>query len=214
MAWRWKIAQAAEWRWWKRYLKGKNPEEYLHWKRQYWRTLIQELQLDLPSRIRCLDAGCGPAGIFMVLEQQVVAAVDPLLERYEAELAHFDHKNYPWVHFASQPLEVFEPQQPFDCVFCLNAINHVEDLELCWKRLKAAVKPGGTLVVSIDAHNHIFFKHLFRWLPGDILHPHQYDLEEYQQMVTQDGWKLQQVHLKDQHFFFNYYVLVVKAPIH
>lgn len=212
MAWRWNIAQAAEWRWWKRYLKNKSPEEYLHWKRQYWRTLLQELDLDIPSKARCLDAGCGPAGIFMVLEQQSVAAVDPLLDRYEAELDHFVPDNYPWVRFVNEPLETFEPLQPFDYAFCLNAINHVQDLDRCWAALKEAVKPGGTLVVSIDAHNHRFFKHIFRLIPGDVLHPHQYDLEEYQQMGLADGWQLQRVHLKDQQFFFNYYVLVLKAP--
>ncbi len=212
MAWRWDIAQAAEWRWWKRYLKGKQPEEYLHWKRQYWRTLLAELKLDIPSRARCLDAGCGPAGLFMILEQQSVAAVDPLLDRYEEALDHFDKGNYPWVRFVNQPLEVFEPQQPFDFVFCLNAINHVEDLDRCWERLRKAVKPDGTLVVSVDTHNYGFFKHLFRLIPGDVLHPHQYDLKEYQQMVTQGGWTLKQVHLKDQQFFFNYYVFVLKAP--
>lgn len=211
MAWRWEIAQAAEWRWWKNYLKGKKPEEYLYWKRQYWRTLLNDLSLEIPQGASCLDAGCGPAGTFMVLEQQQVTAVDPLLDRYEAVLKHFETDYYPWVEFIPQPLEEFAPLQTYEYVFCFNAINHVEDLERSWQKLWTCVAPGGKLIVSIDTHNHKFFKGLFRLLPGDILHPHQYDLKEYQAMAQKHGGTLVQTLLKDTGFFFNYYVLVLQA---
>ena len=204
---RWKIAQTAEIYWWKTYLKKKDITNYSNWKRNYWQTLLHELIEQPAAGARCLDAGCGPAGIFMALQEQQVWAVDPLLDNYK-QLPHFTPSDYPWTHFETQTLEQFQSTAPFDWVFCLNAINHVADLDLCWKRLIDAIATGGRLVVSIDAHNHSFFKHLFRLLPGDILHPHQYDLQEYQTQGKAHGGRLLQTLHKEQAFFFDYYVLV------
>lgn len=206
---RWKIAQAAEIRWWKAYLNKKDTGNYQAWKRDYWQTLLGELIEQPSAGARCLDAGCGPAGIFMALEEQEVWAVDPLLDQY-ATLPHFDPAFYPWVTFETQALEHFQAPAPFDWVFCLNAINHVSDLDQCWERLLAATAPGGHLVVSIDAHNHSFFKHLFRLLPGDILHPHQYDLAEYEAQACAHGARVVHTLHKDKAFFFDYYVLVLE----
>lgn len=207
---RWKIAQAAELRWWQGYLQKKPRGEYLNWKRVYWQTLLERLGLQMQQGERILDAGCGPAGIFMIFPDQAVDAVDPLLDRYDEKLDHFKQKDYPTVNFHPLALEDFMPERPYHKVFCLNAINHVADLALCFDRLVACTEPGGDLIVSIDAHNYSFFKRIFRLLPGDILHPHQYDLAEYQKMLTSRGCTLQQSILYRKAFFFDYYILVLK----
>ena len=129
---RWKIAQAAEIRWWQRYLKNKNTSDYATWKKAYWTKLLSEIGLSAllnpnTAAQKILDAGCGPAGIFMVLTpQHQVTALDPLLNDYEKKLAHFKQIFYPDVTFVSKSLESFDAEkQNFDTVFCLNAINHV-----------------------------------------------------------------------------------------
>ena len=216
MTFRWKIAQAAEIRWWQRYLKNKPTADYAVWKTDYWQILLAEIGLsDLNTaenteggQKSILDAGCGPAGIFMIFKNQKVDALDPLLDEYEATLPHFKKSLYPNVQFYSQPLESFDKQDVYDAVFCLNAINHVADLAHCFNILAAATKKGGQLIVSIDAHNFPLLKHIFQALPGDILHPHQYDLVEYQAMLTDSGCTIDSVILKKHEFIFNYYVLV------
>ncbi len=205
---RWKIAQAAEIRWWQNYLKKKPKADYLQWKKEYWSQLLQETGVQINKGDRIFDVGCGPAGIFIIFNEQQIEALDPLLDQYEEKLNHFNPKDYPNTHFINLPFEEYKPQQPFDKVFCLNAINHVSDLNLCFDLLTASVARGGTLVCSIDAHNHSFFKYLFRLIPGDVLHPHQYDLEEYKKMLTDRGFTIQKSILKDKQFFFNYFVLV------
>ena len=210
MSLRWSIAQAAEWRWWRRYLRGKSKDAYLDWKREYWKKFISDTNVTIPAGCKVLDAGCGPAGVFIVLPQAQVTAIDPLLDKYAGTLPHFDRKDYPWVQFQTVSLEQFKPTDTFDLVFCLNAINHVADLDLALDQLLQPLNPGGVLVLSIDAHNHPFFKKIFQWLPGDILHPHQYDLREYQDMLTRRGLRIEATHLKDQAFLFNYYVLVAR----
>ena len=90
---RWKIAQAAEIRWWQRYLKNKDTGDYATWKKAYWTKLLSEIGLSAllnpnTAAQKILDAGCGPAGIFMVLTpQHQLTALDPLLNDYEKKLA-------------------------------------------------------------------------------------------------------------------------------
>lgn len=205
---RWKIAQSAEIRWWQQYLRHKPKADYLLWKRQYWTDFLIKIGVQPSYNDRILDAGCGPAGIFTIFNENEVVAIDPLLDDYESKLDHFDRQQYPNVHFEHIALENYINNQPFSLVFCLNAINHVADLDHCFDQLVEQTEQGGTLVVSIDAHNYSIFKHIFRLLPGDILHPHQYDLEEYKTMLTDRNITIQNTVLVKKEFLFNYYTIV------
>jgi len=211
MSLRWKIAQQAEIRWWQQYLKKKPKADYLQWKKKYWTTLLEEIQVSINPSDSITDIGCGPAGIFMIFPENQVTAVDPLLDQYDEKINHFNPSSYPNVDFHSTPLESFESKEQFDKVFCLNAINHVADLDLCFDKIVQLTKPGGTLIVSIDAHNHNFFKKIFQALPGDILHPHQYNLEEYSKMLTDRNCTIINSIKKDSAFLFDYYILIAQT---
>lgn len=204
---RWRIAQFFEIRWWQHYLSGKEKNGYLNWKKAYWQALSDRLGLQVAAGASVLDVGCGPAGIFTIFPGNPVDAVDPLLDRYERDLAHFRKSDYPNVRFFSEALEHFQPPQTYDCVFCLNAINHVDDLKVCLDRLSACTRPGGTLVLSVDAHNYGWLKRIFRWIPGDILHPHQHDLAEYQEMLTSRGLRIERTLLLKKERIFGYYAM-------
>ena len=184
---RWRLAQWAEFRWWKRYLKNREPRAYQAWKMGYWTDFLHQLAATPPAGARVLDAGCGPAGIFMALSACRVEAVDPLLDQY-AGLAHFHPEAYPWVTFFGQDLESFSIPAPYDWVFCLNALNHMRDIPKSIRQLHQALKPGGTLVVSVDVHKHRFIRRLFRLLPGDVLHPFQEDLTGYRTLFSREGF--------------------------
>ncbi len=208
---KWRLAQKIELQWWKNYLKNKPTNDYLTWKKDYWRNLLQQLpSLPLGKAQRVLDAGCGPSGMYSVLNQKHIDAIDPLIEAYEKDLSHFNKKDYPQVQFYNDTLEQYTTDTPYDTVFCMNAINHVSDINQSVDKLISLTAKKGFLVLSIDAHNYAFFKHLFRLLPGDVLHPHQYDLTEYQNMLIQRNCRIVQTLRLKQHFFFDYYVLVAE----
>jgi 2-polyprenyl-3-methyl-5-hydroxy-6-metoxy-1,4-benzoquinol methylase len=190
MTLRWKIAQALEIRWWRRYLKDKETADYLAAKKAYWQRILKTLQIDIQPNEQILDAGCGPAGIFMILNRNAVDAVDPLLSEYETNLLHFKKDNYSNVHFYNKSLEKFNIEKSYDTVFCLNAINHVADLNLCLNKLVAATAQDGRLIISIDVHKSKVLKAIFRAIPGDVLHPHQHDLQDYIKMLEQRGCKI------------------------
>jgi len=210
---RWKVAQAAEIRWWQNYLRKKPKTDYLKWKLSYWNDLIQATGGAPNAGSKVLDAGCGPAGMFMALDNCQVDAIDPLLDTYEEKLDHFNKKDYPYVNFFHTPLEIFLPNTTYEYIYCLNAINHVADLNLCFDRLVDLLKPGGKLIVSIDAHNYSIFKKIFNLIPGDVLHPHQYDLKEYKGMITSRNCVVEDDILYKEEFLFNYYVLVTRKNV-
>ncbi|MEO6151222.1 MAG: hypothetical protein ABIP28_13720, partial [Mucilaginibacter sp.] len=96
---RWRVAQLFEARWWKKYLAHKDVTTYLKWKRGYWQNVLERIgkNLNMQPGQHILDAGCGPAGIFIILDEYKVTAVDPLLDTYSATLPHFKPGMYPYV---------------------------------------------------------------------------------------------------------------------
>lgn len=209
---RWKTAQFAERKWWQHYLKNKPKDEYLRWKKSYWQEIfnlcLPHIQFD--NKTHVLDAGCGPAGIFMLFPELQVTAFDPLLNSYESDLPHFSKQMYPSVQFIQSSIENFSNPTPFDVVFCMNAINHVIDIQHCYNQLLEHTKVGGYLIVTIDAHNFSLFKHIFRLLPGDILHPHQYDVEDYKEFLTTRHAEIKYIQKLKQEFFFDHYIMIAK----
>lgn len=213
---RWHIAQFFEKYWWQNYLRKKDKYGYLNWKTAYWKAFLQKSGLPVPPDAVILDAGCGPAGIFLLAQGAATDAFDPLLGEYERLLPHFKRSDFPHVRFFEATLEDFSSDRaPYDVVFCLNALNHVDDLSRSLNRLAELTRTGGTLAVSIDAHNHGWLKWLFRLIPGDILHPHQYAIEEYAAMLTTRGCTVERVVLHKKEWIFSYYLLlaVKTAPV-
>lgn len=195
--------------WWQRYLQQKDTAAYLDWKKQYWQDLLAKETgwPPLPGNERILDAGCGPAGIFLALEGNQVEAIDSLLDKYE-QLPHFQPEQVPWTTFRNLPMEDLEETEKYDVIFCMNAINHVRNLPLCYDKLVKALKPGGYLVVSTDAHRYNLLKKLFQLVPGDMLHPVQLDIREYETFLTERKMHIVKSFLNKREPVFDYYITV------
>jgi len=207
---RWRLAQAAEIRWWRLYLRRRDKASYLSAKRRYWKTVLERAGFFPAAGETVLDAGCGPAGIFLILQEQCVDAVDPLIAQYERRLPHFSAADYPWVTFYPTPIETFRPRGAYQTIFCLNAINHVADLEAALDRLLKCLAPGGRLLLSVDAHRFDLLKVLFRALPGDILHPHQHALADYRRFIELRGCRMAKVVKLKSGRIFDYYLMHIE----
>ncbi|NUO01088.1 MAG: hypothetical protein HUU01_10790 [Saprospiraceae bacterium] len=206
--WKWKLAQALEWRWWQYYLSKRPKQVYLDNKRAYWRKMLEDAGVTPKNGDRLLDAGCGPAGLFILPLPGNMDALDPLLENYKKNLTHFTPEDYPRVRFLAQPLESFNAQEVYHKVFCFNAINHVKDLETSVKRLADALQTHGTMLVSVDVHKYQWLKKMFQYLPGDVLHPHQYDSADYHSFFARQGLILLRSKVLKQGLIFDYYLMV------
>jgi 2-polyprenyl-6-hydroxyphenyl methylase/3-demethylubiquinone-9 3-methyltransferase len=207
---RWKLAQWLEIRWWRHYLSDKSPANYLQQKAEYWQRVLDVLGIACTKNQTVLDVGCGPAGIFLILKEQSVDAVDPLLDQYRASIPHFEPARFPWVNFHSAPLENFQLQRSYKYVFCLNAINHVDDWQKGLDQLTLATQNDGQLILGIDVHNHKWLKFVFQNIPGDVLHPHQHDREDYRQALEQHGWKITKEHTWKKGLIFDYWLIVLQ----
>lgn len=212
MGWKWALAQKLEIRWWQGYLKHKNVANYLSDKKAYWQRVLQAVELRVPTGSKVLDAGCGPAGLFMILPDCQVVAVDPLLDRYQTDLVHFEAAAYPWTSFQNKTIEGLEDAAEFDFLFCLNVINHVDNIAHAMDALVKAAKPGATFVLSIDTHRSPLLKKVFQTIPGDVLHPHQYDLHDYQRMLEKRGCTVKRKQLLKPGLIFDYWILVTECP--
>jgi 2-polyprenyl-3-methyl-5-hydroxy-6-metoxy-1,4-benzoquinol methylase len=207
---RWRVAQFLERRWWRRYLGSRSPEKYLSDKRAYWERTLHTLGWEVVSGRRALEAGCGPAGVFISIhEREQVTALDPLLEAYEEDLAIFSRKNYPSVVFRVATLEA-PPSTlgQFDAIYCFNAINHVADWPLSMDNLTAMAAPGAKMLLSSDVHRHKWLLPLFRALPGDVLHPQQHAAADYREALEQRGWGIDQEVVLRETTIFNFVVWV------
>lgn len=209
MGWKWKLAQKLELIWWQRYLRNKDTVAYLDWKKRYWQDLLVKISplLPLPGNQQILDAGCGPAGVFLALEGNQVDGMDSLLDKYE-QLPHFQPQSVPWTRFQALPMEDLNETEKYDVIFCINAINHVRNLPLCYDKLVKALKPDGYLVISTDAHRYGFLKKLFQLLPGDMLHPVQLDIREYESFLTERKMHILKSLLNKREPIFDYYITV------
>ena len=203
---RWRLAQYLEGRWWQRYLRSKEPTTYVAEKRAYWHRTLQQLGWELVPGRKVLDAGCGPAGVFIIAEQiEQVTALDPLLLTYEQTLPIFSQAAYPNVKFHAQPLETTLPNAPtFAAIYCFNAINHVANWELAMDQLTSYAKPGTGMILTSDVHRHAVLLPIFKALPGDALHPQQHAADDYREALEARGWVIDKKVELRREFIFSY----------
>lgn len=201
---KWKLAQFLEIRWWQLYQKNKS-QTYLQSKKAYWEKIVRAFDpyIQTGNFGTALDAGCGPSGMYMILNGKV-DAVDPLLDSYEQQIDFFTKDNYPDVHFHSLPFEIFEPDYLYQQIFCMNALNHFSDLEASIDKLFRLLAPGGYLLVGLDVHNKSWLPRLFRFLSFDMLHPHQFSAKKYIAKFEKAGFRLIQSTCDKKGIIFNY----------
>lgn len=208
----WRLAQWLEIRWWRRYLSGRPAGIYLEDKRRYWNRVLAAAGFRPVPGVCSLDAGCGPAGIFIMLNEQHVTALDPLLPAYR-ELPHFDPALYPFAHFIAEKLEDHYPDRLYEEVYCLNAINHVADWPAAMQRLAEVTRPGGRLLLGSDVHRSDRLRYIFRRLPGDALHPQQHNRSDYRRRLLADGWIIEREVTLKPGKLFDYVLWSARRPL-
>ena len=65
-------------------------------------------------------------------------------------------------------------------------------------------------MISTDAHKHSFLKKIFQLIPGDVLHPIQHNLQEYNQYLTERNLSILKDILYKEELIFDYYITIAK----
>jgi SAM-dependent methyltransferase len=96
---------------------------------------------------KVIDIGCGPRGS---LEWATMAAervgLDPLASRYLPLRASRHEMKYVTAPAESIPF----PEGYFDIVTCLNALDHVDDLQKSIAEIKRITRTGGLFLLSVE----------------------------------------------------------------
>ena len=101
---------------------------------------------------RILDAGCGAGQLTAEIAASgaIVLGVDSA-----PSMVAQARQNYPHLEFALADLTAFTAGEPFDAVFSNAALHWVRPPEEAAKRLAAALRPGGRLVVEFGGHGNV-----------------------------------------------------------
>jgi SAM-dependent methyltransferase len=134
-----------------------------HEDRHWWfvgrRAVIAALldRIELPDRPRILEAGCGSGGNLGLLQGRgIVSAFEPFDEA--ADSARDRHPTSE-VRRGRLPDDVPFEAATFDLVAALDVLEHVDDDVASLAALVRLVKPGGSIVVTVPAHQLLWGSH-------------------------------------------------------
>ena len=107
------------------------------------------------SGLRVLDVGCGGGFMSEELSQQgaTVVGIDPAADAIAAAREHAGASNLE-IDYRTGVAErlPFETDQ-FDCVICVDVLEHVEDLEASLDEITRVLKPGGVFLFDTINRN-------------------------------------------------------------
>jgi SAM-dependent methyltransferase len=136
------------------------------------------------------DVGCGPYGLILgilrsgqaFVRPPTLVGVDPLMDFYQARIGLLRPEANVQLH-AAKPESVPLPDGASDYVFCINALDHVDDPARVARELHRITRPGGLCGVSLHTVTRPFAP-VRRWLRHiDKNHPHHLTVGEVRRML-------------------------------
>ena len=116
-------------------------------------TYHEELQVEREAfkGERVLEIGCGPLAPILQFDDCERHGIDPLLDRYiEAGWPLYDYDaRLLNVHGENLPY----PDNWFDSVISVNALDHVDDFRAVAKEMIRVLKPGGRMIFEVEYHH-------------------------------------------------------------
>ena len=121
----------------------------IHCKPKY----LSELKLNQSAFRNCrlLDIGSGPFPGALAFDNTDIYCLDPLHSKYieiGVPFHYYDNVKFINAHAESMPF----PDQYFDAVISVNAIDHVDDFYLVAAEVRRVIKTGGKMRMHIHYH--------------------------------------------------------------
>jgi 2-polyprenyl-3-methyl-5-hydroxy-6-metoxy-1,4-benzoquinol methylase len=167
----------------KKYYATYAAVEDRHWWFGGRRRIIERMiqQLNLPQDARILEAGCGTGGnLKMLARYGRLEAME-----YEPIACEFaNDRQVVAVRQGSLP-EALANQGPFDLILLLDVLEHLEDDFAVLQALRACLKPGGYLLVTVPAY-------MFLWSHHDEINHHlrRYRLKPLRRLAKAAGMRI------------------------
>ncbi len=153
---------------WLKKVRGMAETLYDHGAPSYWTKWGKEIepkhgqfidkllgQIKAPGSI--LDAACG-AGRYdgvLLAAGHTVLGIDQSAGMLNRAREHFPKEQFPKLHYLKMGLQDMDFDAVFDGVICMDAMEHIcpEDWPGIMSGFHKALKPGGMLYVTVDAHD-------------------------------------------------------------
>lgn len=159
-------------------------QEWLRVRRDTWTRLLayltRESLMGAPTRI--LDVGGKSTSIFLAVRGGQRYAVDPAYQFLFSQYPFLKEvEEYRGVEFIALPIEAID-LEPFDLIFCINMLDHVENAKIAASKMEQLLLPGGTLVLIVDCYADRVVRGVIRAFDVDLPHPHHFLAEDIVRM--------------------------------
>jgi ubiquinone/menaquinone biosynthesis C-methylase UbiE len=107
--------------------------------------ILSFLQKEVPKNKKILDAGCGEGRFskYFIEEGYPITSMD-----FSIEYVKMDKKKMPRGKFVvGSVTDMPFKSNSFDCIFCVDVLQHVPDLEKAIKEFRRVLKKGGKLIL-------------------------------------------------------------------
>jgi len=140
--------------------------------------VIQKIEGDLDSSSTILDVGCGPTCTAQLFGVGLKTYLDPLMDSY---LNTYPERLPEGEKICSSAESIPKPDESFDMVLCVNALDHMMNPEKALAEMGRVLKRDGKFVLGIFLHPApiaVARKFIERWIPvlREDAHPYSYTL--------------------------------------
>lgn len=122
--------------------------------------MFNKIRKNFSKKVVC-EIGCGPyGGILPVIKASTKIGIDPLAKEY-SKLYKLNNSKILMLDSMCEKLPFVN--ESIDAVFCINALDHMQNPFKAIKEMKRVLKKGGYLALSVDiggtvGHPHIIYE--------------------------------------------------------
>jgi ubiquinone/menaquinone biosynthesis C-methylase UbiE len=138
--------------------------------------VIKKIEGSLGTDSMILDVGCGPTCSAQLFNIGKKTYLDPLMDSY---LKNYSDKLPEGEKITSMAEDISKPDESFDVVICVNALDHMIHPEKALFEIRRVLKGNGIFMLGIFLHPTpiaILRRFIEKWLPifREDAHPYSY----------------------------------------
>ena len=180
---RWSAAQSKEDAFWQR---DGVLNAQMHRVMSRYAPVLKRIEEQLDTHSAILDVGCGPTCSAQLFSVGLKTYLDPLMDSY---LETYPEKLPEGEKICSTSEDIPKPDESFDVVLCVNALDHMIDPDKALAEMRRVMKRDGIFVLGIFLHPPPIAtarRFVERWLPifREDAHPYSYTLKIIREVLS------------------------------